>query len=253
MYNVSNLICYEFPLTKTMRLFLRFEQLMAQFDTCAQEKSHSGTLGALTTLSDIYQLTMHIDLKAEILREADRMIIHAPASVDDAMQKKLAKTRTECAEIIKKVNGPLGQHLKNHYLFNLIRQRLSMPGGINPFDLPVSHFWLNQPHKERQQLLVRWIMPYFQINKAISKLLANTRSLATEDTSVATQGYFQKNLDAGNQFQILQILVDGKLHSYPEISSGRQRITLRFFDLIDPAERSNQTQQDVPFKIRYCV
>ena len=250
--NVSEPICYEFPLTKTMRLFLRFEQLMAQFDACAQEESYSGSLAALTTLADIYQLTMHIDLKSEVIRQADRMALQTITSADTSLQQQLTETQTECTQLIQDIPGQLGNHLKNHYFFNLIRQRLSMPGGVSAFDLPLSHFWLNRPHRERQQLLVRWTLPYFQINKAISQLLKNTRAMATEAAQTATDGYFLQNLKPENGLQILQVLVDDQILSYPEISSGRQRITIRFFDLADPAQRSTQAQRDIEFKIRYC-
>ncbi len=246
---MTDLIRYEFPLTKPFRLFLRFEQLMAQFDAYVQQDSQPDTLAAVITLSDIYQLTMHVDLKSEVLRESERQanILRARGIPEHELA-----VFDECQEIANGMTGQLGSHLKNHYLFNLIRQRLAMPGGINPFDLPVTHYWFNQPFDDRQKVLLRWILPYFQINKAITRLLAKIRDLGKPEDNIARQGYFQYNLPPSNNYQLLQIEVPARLKSYPEISSGRQRISLRFFDLQDPSQRAGQTSDDVEFRLCLC-
>ena len=246
---MTDLIHYEFPLTKPFRLFSRFEQLMAQFDAYVQQDSQPDTLAAVMTLSDIYQLTMHVDLKSEVLRESERQ-----ANVLGArgLPENELSVFTECQEIANEMTGQLGSHLKNHYLFNLIRQRLAMPGGINPFDLPVTHYWFNQPYDDRQRVLLRWLLPYFQINKAITKLLDKIRDIGEPQSHIAKQGYFQTNLPPSNNYQLLQIHVPARLKSYPEISCGRQRISLRFFDLQDPSQRAGQTGEDIEFSLCFC-
>ncbi len=242
-------IRYEFPLTKPIRLFLRFEQLMSQFDDYVQQDSQSATLSAVITLCDIYQLTMHVDLKGEVLREADRLKTRlgekgAPNTDIDACN--------ECQKIAEEMPGQLGSHLKNHYLFNLIRQRLAMPGGINPFDLPATHYWFNQDFDDRQKVLLRWIAPYFQINKSISALLKKNRAICETTSEHAKQGFFQYNLPPGGEYQLLQIYLARDLKCYPEISSGRQRVSIRFFDLDDPAQRASQAEQDIDFELHLC-
>lgn len=246
---MSSEICYEYPLTKSMRQFLRFEQLVAQFQAGALRPLPADSYETLVTLCDIYQLTIHVDLKAEVLREIERLGKNLKLTGDDVGFNRL----NEEVSTVNTIRGQLGGHLKNHHFFNLVRQRTSMPGGMNPFDLPISHYWLEQPHEERKHDLDNWIQPYAQLNQAIGEILRLTRATAVRETEIAEEGFFQKTFTGPQEVQLLQVYTSHEKLIYPEVSSGRQRVSIRFFQINDLADRASQTHSDVEFEFQYCI
>lgn len=233
-----------------MRQFLRFEQLLAQYHDGLERTSAAGSHEALVTLCDIYQLTIHVDLKAEVLREIERL---GKAITDDPLLIEQLDALKESIKDVNGIRGQLGGHLKNHHFFNLVRQRITMPGGMNPFDLPISHHWLNQPHEQRKQDLHAWIAPYVQLNSAIGQILKTTRNSATQESQTAEEGFFQKSFMGSREIQLIQILTPTNVCYYPEVSSGRQRISIRFFQIKDLEERSGQIDDDIEFEFLYCL
>ena len=251
----SDHIRYEQPLSKPIRLFLRYEQLMQRFEWTLEQPSPGAAHGAMVALLDLYQHSMHVDLKAEALREIDRLgkrLEDDDNGPDEACLKKIAALQETGIGVVNGIHGQLGAQLRNHHFFNLIRQRILMPGGINSFDLPVYHHWLSQPHEERAALLRTWADAYFRYNEVVTQILQITRNNHRTETLTAEHGYFEQMLAPTDSVQLLQICVPATIPCYPEVSSGRQRFSIRFFDPKDLSERPGQTRDSIPFEVRFC-
>ncbi len=252
---MTDATCYEQPLSKPIRLFLRYEQLMERLEWTLELAAPGAAHAAMVALLDLYQHSMHVDLKAEALREIDRLSKQLEDNKENFADSCVEKIETLQADGIRQINaihGQLGAQLRNHHFFNLIRQRILMPGGINSFDLPVYHFWLSQPHEERAALLREWADAYFRYHEVVEQILAITRNNHRTESFVAEQGYFEQMLAPTDSIQLLQICVPQAQNCYPEVSSGRQRFSIRFFDPKDLSERPGQTRDSVPFEIRFC-
>ena len=252
----SEQIRYEQPLSKPIRLFLRYEQLMERFEWTLQQPAPAAAHGAMVALLDLYQHSMHVDLKAEALREIDRLGKRLEEGGGDGLGEdcidRITALQTEGVERVNGIHGQLGAQLRNHHFFNLIRQRILMPGGINSFDLPVYHHWLSQPPAQRAALLREWADAYSRYNEVVSQILAITRNNHRTEAIRAEQGYYEQMLAPTDSVQLLQICVPSNVHCYPEVSSGRQRFSIRFFDPKDLSERPGQTRETIPFEIRFC-
>lgn len=248
-------ICYEQPLTKPIRLFLRFEQLVQRFQVGARGKQSTESHIALLALLDLYQHGMHVDLKAEVMREIERAlaVLGKPDSdIDPDTAVQLRASLKEGIKATNSIHGQLGVQLKNHHFFNLIRQRMTMGGGVNSFDLPIYHLWTTKTADERQALLDQWAEPYLQLNEVIASLLTVMRSHCTTQDHLAEQGFFQQAIPANEQWKLLRIILPAESGFYPEVSSGPQRFSVRFFEPSDLSERPGQTRTDVAFKTMYC-
>lgn len=253
----SKHICYEQPLSKHIRLFLRYEQLMQRFEWSLGQNSPGAAHAAMVSLLDLYQHSMHVDLKAEALREIERLGKAVEAATEtqtfsDECRTRITSLQSDGVATVNAIHGQLGAQLRNHHFFNLIRQRILMPGGINSFDLPLYHHWLTQPHEIRANLLKEWADGYFKFNSVVEQILTITRSIFRSESAIAEQGYFQQVLAPTDSSQLLQICISNETPFYPEVSSGRQRFSIRFFDPRDLSDRPGQSREDTPFEVRYC-
>jgi cell division protein ZapD len=72
---------------------------------------------------------------------------------------------------------------------------------------------------------------------------------------IASGGFFQSKLDSptSTNYHIIQVLMPIVHPCYPEISGGKQRFTIRFFETNTVEERPLQTQQDINFELRCCM
>lgn len=228
---------------------------MARFEWSLQQPAAGGAHSAMVTLLDLYQHSMHVDLKAEALREIERLgkaLDDAGETLEEACVTKIEALQSDGIQHIHAIHGQLGAQLRNHHFFNLIRQRILMPGGINSFDLPVYHHWLTQPYETRAALLKDWASAYFRYNDVVREILAIIRNNRRTDTLRAEHGYFEQILAPTDSVQLLQICVPHDLPCYPEVSSGRQRFSIRFFDPKNLSERPGQTRNNITFDIRFC-
>ncbi len=244
-------LCYEQPLSRPVRVFVRFEQLVDDFNWLCSGDDPLAHQSALLTLSDLFQLVSHLDLKAEVYREADRLRQDCQAAGladDHAGLQQLAAELAQVAEL----RGQLNATLKNHAFFTAVRQRAAMPGGINSFDLPIYHYWLNQPAARRHADLQAWIAPYRRLYGAVSAILSLIREQCRAEDCLAERGYFAKSFEDGKAPRLLQVHVAEDLPCYPEVSAGKQRCVIRFFEPADLKDRPGQTRRDVSFQLVYC-
>lgn len=246
------ILYYEQPITKPARLFLRFEQLVQRFSVGANGNSSTESHIALLALLDLYQHGMHVDLKAEVLREIERLLASPQEGLPGDTKEEIRTTLEDGITATNQIHGQLGAKLKNHHFFNLIRQRMTMGGGVNSFDLPIYHLWTSKPAEERRVLLQDWAKPYLELNNVISSLLSTMRGHCSIEHHTAQQGFFQQVIPIENSCRLLRIGLPAGTQLYPEVSSGRQRFSVRFFEPADLSERPSQTKSNVDFEIMYC-
>jgi cell division protein ZapD len=71
-------------------------------------------------------------------------------------------------------------------------------------------------------------------------------------TFSAPQGFYQQAMDANISFQLIRIWVALDERVYPEISVGKHRLSVRFYQL-DTFGRPAQTTHDISFQMAFCV
>ena len=237
---------------------MRFEQLMQRFNTTVNHASVNNTHAAILTLIELYTMTARIDMKADVIREIERIIVNLEklgsiSSVNQEKRKSIIDLLRREMDKLHATSGPLGGHLKDHELFNMLRQRCSVPGGINAFDLPQYHFWLSHSPEERQQQMLKWIMPYEKLHHPVSLLLTLIRESSGKKAHIAKQGYYQQMLDSSHPHLMLRITLPENSNVYPEVSSGKHRFNIRFLILSDLAVKPQQSSEDIPFELICCT
>jgi cell division protein ZapD len=248
---------YEQPLHEKIRVLLRLEQLVRRFNFHILDDERASSEAALLLLLEMYNLAARLDLKSEILKEIDRQALavkyrQSNGEIDKKSAEDILVTLNTVNTKLYGLSGPLGQRLKNHGFFNILRQRASLPGGINGFDIPMLQYWLNKSSTARRKDLVHLVEAYRVANEAIQVILLLIRGCSAGDSCVAKNGFFQATLAQRPPKQLLRVEIPNDVSYYPEISAGKQRFSVRFVEIKTLDERGKQVIEDINFKLTLC-
>ncbi len=247
---VENPIRYTFPMNKSVRLFMRYQHLMERFNDSRILSTREGSSTAILTLIELYELTSRGDLKADLLREVEKIHIGQSKPGDNgSINAETTEELKRISELIQQLRGQLGAHLKDHDFINAIRQKHAIPGGLNAFDLPIYQYWMNLSFEKKHDRLDNWGALYIQFSEAINRYLSVIHGTQGCSEEIAESGFYAKTLDTRRNYHLLSIDMPAESTVYPEPSLGRHRITLRFMESGTMDESAQQTKQSVHFTL----
>jgi cell division protein ZapD len=254
---VSDKIIYEHPLNEKTRTFLRLEHLFRQVDYHIPQPSTWDSRAAITSLMDMVAIFSRADIKTDLIKELKRhqdklASIRAIPDVNEERLDQILRELNQVSSRLQQHSGQLGQELRENEFLKSITQRSSIPGGSCAFDLPLYHFWLQQPFEQRHQQIVAWRQTLDPVFTAVSLLLSLIRGSTTPTREIAAGGFFQQSLDAQSPAQLIRVGLPRESHLYAEISGGKHRFTIRFMEQ-STEERATQTRQDITFFLNCCI
>src|SRR3990167_7096250 len=219
-------IIYEQPLNEIIRVCLRLEQLFQQIDRQLNDHTQLGTRNVITFIIDILQLLDRPDLKAKLAKElsyhfSNLTRFNDSPDIDALKLKKITQQLDELSRNLIDSSGKIGHRLREIELLNMLRLHLSSPGGGCSFDIPLYHYWLQQPASTRQQLITDWIEEFGEIRTAIALVLELVRKSARIEEKTAVHGFHQELLDPQSNLRMIRIGITPETPAYPEISVGR--------------------------------
>jgi cell division protein ZapD len=249
-------IIFEQPLNEHIRICLRLEYLFSAANSFIIQDSQWGSRMALSSILEILSVIDRPDLKSRLGQALNQyvnylLLLEKQPGVD---KEKLNHTLQELEGMIDFLHtnqGKIGHELRDNEFLFTIQQRLYTPAGTCAFCVPAYHSWLEMPIDVRKKQLTEWIRPFNQIKSMIDLLLKITRESATLHKVVAEAGFYQMSLDPAIPYQMIRIELPASLCLYPEISSGKHRLTVHFFE-VNVHGRSTQTKQNVQFELACC-
>lgn len=252
------MVAYEQPMGERIRSFLRFEYL---FERARHEIDKQDTWShrtALESLFDIMSLMGAGDIKKEIIKELKRHsgTLEGLARHPDVDSSRLQNLQSKIHYFLNTINirdSSPGYELKFHEFLSTVRQRSSLPAGACHFDAPNLHFWLQNTPARRAADLSGWLGSLDIIGDSIALCLSVVRESVKYSEHVAENGFFQRSLVPGAPCQIIRVFVDQNSNVYPEISAGKHRITVRFMEAENSANRPLQTGQNISFRLGLCT
>lgn len=255
---MSDQLIFEQPLNEHVRTFLRLEHLFNQFHQHIDHQTDWDSHSAVKAILDILSMLGRGDIKRETIKELERQnanlqsFVEIPGVNHNRLTDIISEQKT-CLQELHNIGGSIGHELQQHELLNAIRQRLSMPGGLCEFDLPVYAHWLNQPYDIRTQVMKEWFAPFATLNNAINLILQVIRDSTDAIDETAVDGFFQMNLDSSQPCLMIRVILPSDTTVFPEISAGKQRFTIRFLKAGDLAHRPEQYKNNVDFKLSCCI
>ncbi len=255
---MSDQLIFEQPLNEHIRTFLRLEHLFNQFHQHIEHTSDWDTHSAVKALLDIMSMLGRGDIKRETIKELERQNVSLQSFVEipginHGKLTDIINEQKNCLEALHGISGNIGHELQQNELLNAIRQRLSMPGGLCDFDLPMYAHWLHQPYERRYDILQGWFKPFEILNTAISLILQVIRDSTDAIDEVAESGFYQKNLDTNLTCLLIRVMLPKDTTVFPEISAGKHRFTIRFLKTRDPSHRPEQDKNNIDFKLACCI
>jgi len=249
---------FEQPLNERMRLFLRVEYLTKKLEHFRKQDTswESGT--ALISLVELFSLFERNDIKNEICKELERhnqrlSKMQGLEGIDPHALNQILSELQHSIRNLQQSAGKLGQTLRDDELLNSVRQRLAIPGGTCSFDTPSYYYWLHIPYSMRQALFNQWMAPFAPLSQALNLLLHLTRESANPQQEMAYQGFYQKTIEINGSCPLVQIQLDRNLGVYPEISGGKYRMSVRFWQFMPTPPHTAPCNLDIAFQLRCCV
>lgn len=243
------MIRFEHPLSERVRNFLRIEYLFRRFqDESRQNASVWSHHLALFTLFEIMESAARAELKLDILQELERQKQMVQRTHNKQSAQQLEEKLKQVSSSLQGIQQKFGQHLRENEWLMAIKQRMMVPGGTSPLDLPSYYCWQQLPFEERLDDLNKWIHTLAPTYEAISVLLGILRSNVWEVDCTAEYGNYQHNSLAQN-IHMLSIDVAPEYQVMPEVSANKYFTHIRFLEVSREKARGKQVERDIPFKM----
>ncbi len=239
------MITYEFPLNEQVRTLLKLERLFQQVLALTRHDDALSHQTALCTLFDLMDIASRNEVRQELQLELARIRQRPETGVGEEWLKQLDQAQNALHELPARLD-----HMTREYEWlGAVRQRTSVPGGINSFDLPYYHYWQSKPSPARRADLVTWISPALPIHQTLGLILRRLRNLGEPQAVIARNGFFQQMIN-GRNGQLLRMALDSNDHAIPEVSANRHAINIRFVSPDEPGHAP--FKGDVEFQLCFC-
>lgn len=254
---MDNPVIYEQPLNERMRTYLRLEHLFKQAAYTLRGFSVWDSRATISAIIDILDIISRGELKAETLKELDRLygalsrLRDMPGVDRQQLNSILSQLETTQGDL-HALQGQPGQRLRENEMLSSLRQRSTITAGSCSFDLPGYHFWLQQDPETRIARLEEWYDELNSIHKPVSLILGILRESADAADITAEHGFYQQTLNSHSPVQMLRVTLDGEADCYPEISGGKHRFSIRFVRP-GPNGRPVQVSETVDFQLTCCT
>ncbi len=257
MTATSDVIIYEQPLNELIRVCLRLEHLFTQLDHHLTDNSNLGTRNTIVNIIHLLNLLDRPDLKAKLAKELSLHMsvlsrLKNTPQIDHKKLDELLEQLDELSRLFIDSNGKIGQNLREIELLNTLRLHLSSPGGGCSFDVPVYHYWLQQPIKSRQEIIQSWLDEFSKIRLATKLALQLIREGTKVQNKTAEKGFYQELLDPHINLRLIRVGVPKDIPAFPEISVSRHFVGVRFYSA-NIHDRPSQYLQNLLFTLSYCI
>lgn len=249
---------YEHPFNERMRLLLRLEIIFAQALNHQQAADQYETQLCLDALFALLNLTNRYELRAELLRELERiknMLVQLHAATE-ASDNKITQTLDELSECVQMLHSLDSKHIdrmRNIEFLSTVKNRNVHETGSYLFELPALQHWLMQDAALREQQIRVWLDDFIPLKTAIDFLLRLIRESTEQERVVAENGVYIKKVDGrSSTHQLLRIILPDNTDIYPRVSGDKYRFAVRFMLQKHMDSRATQTIEDVPFIIHGC-
>jgi cell division protein ZapD len=249
-------IIYDHPLNEVIRACLRLEQSFQQIDHELNDTSIFGTRNLIQLIINVLHLLDRPDLKAKLAKELSALHTNLQRydNTPDIDAGKLNTLMQQLDELSRKLidsSGKIGQRLRDIELLNNLRAHFATPGSGCSFDVPIFHYWLQQPADSRMNTIKDWLSDFAQIRTAVELVLQLVRHNVRTEEKTAVHGFHQELLDPQLNLRMIRIGIAHDLPAYPEVSIGRHFFSVRFFTP-HIEKRPSQFTENLPFWVAYC-
>lgn len=253
-------VIYEQPLNERIRMLLRFEAYseMLRISRGSVGDHLTSACQYLTSTLDILNLIDRVDLRAEILKEIDRISLLLKKwvkypEVDAYQLEVISNNLQQHYQVLKEVKLSKIHHLRNDELLHAMRQKYAVNGNLSVMEFPELKFWLSRPISLINERFSSWVNSYNYLIEPIDYILDVIRGVGEFKQQSCSNGNYVQNIDIGGTPQLLRVCIDDGLNVFPETSGSKHRISVRFLTINENLSKPITYNAELSFKISVCI
>ena len=223
-------ISYELSLHHHIKVLIRLEQMLLNFEIQIQQLTPNSMHLALLNTNQIIELIETQDVKLHLVKEVERLTSKLLAWQDNPNidNKTLVNTIEQLKKIEKNINKSpdVGIVKENNFLKEFNKQ-LKQNAGLSMLDFPRFNFRLNSNLSPVQITLLEWSEVFKAYLQSTSLVLKIIRGTSFTNEQIAKEGYYQESLDKSIEYLLIRVHMPMGVPCYPEITGGIYHITIR--------------------------
>ena len=242
---------YEEPVQEKIRKFIKIEFLLNKIYYFKSKDNKSENYIALLALCELYEILLRSDIKSELIREIEtqntylQKIKEIPQADGSKLNSVLEK-QNQLLKLIYAIEINYLDHLEHDIFFKTVLKNCFTQ--LQPASVD---FWLSRDILNRETQIDRWLEPLMFIKRSIDFILEVIRKSGKFEDRMAEKGFFIEKLDPKKNILLIRVTLTSDLYYYPQISVGKQRLTIMFMTK-DDKNNLVPHQEDLNFILTTC-
>ena len=242
---------YEEPVQEKIRKFIKIEFLLNKIYYFKSKDNKSENYIALLALCELYEILSRSDIKSELIREIEtqnsyfQTIKEMPQADSNKLNSVLEKQNL-LLKLIYNIESNYLDYLEHDILFKTILKNCFTQ--LQPASI---EFWLSRDILIRETQMDLWLEPLVFIKRSIDFILEVIRKSGRFEDRMAEKGFFIEKLDPKKNILLIRVTLTSDLYYYPQISVGKQRLTIMFMTK-DDKNNLVPHQEDLSFILTTC-
>ena len=242
---------YEEPVQEKIRKFIKIEFLLNKIYYFKGKDNKSENYISLLALCELYEILSRSDIKSELIREIEtqntylQKIKEIPQADSSKLNSVLEK-QSQLLKLIYSIEINYLDHLERDILFKTI-----LKNSFTQLQPASIDFWLSRDILNRETQIDLWLEPLIFIKRSIDFILEVIRKSGRFEDRVAEKGFFVEKLDPKKNILLVRVTLTSDLYYYPQISVGKQRLTIMFMTK-DDKNNLIPYQEDLTFILTTC-
>ena len=242
---------YEEPVQEKIRKFIKIEFLLNKIYYFKSKDNKSENYIALLALCELYEILSRSDIKSELIREIEtqnsyfQTIKEMPQADSNKLNSVLEKQNL-LLKLIYNIESNYLDYLEHDILFKTILKNCFTQ--LQPASI---EFWLSRDILIRETQIDLWLEPLVFIKRSIDFILEVIRKSGRFEDRMAEKGFFIEKLDPKKNILLIRVTLTSDLYYYPQISVGKQRLTIMFMTK-DDKNNLVPHQEDLNFILTTC-
>ena len=242
---------YEEPVQEKIRKFIKIEFLLNKIYYFKSKDNKSENYVALLALCELYEILSRSDIKSELIREIETQnsyfeTIKEIPQADSSKLNSVLEKQNLLLKSIYNIESNYLDYLEHDILFKTILKNCFTQ--LQPASID---FWLSRDILIRETQIDLWLEPLIFIKRSIDFILEVVRKAGRFEDRMAEKGFFIEKLDPKKNILLIRVTLTSDLYYYPQISVGKQRLTIMFMTK-DDKNNLVPYQEDLNFILTTC-
>lgn len=244
---------YEEPVQEKIRKFIKLESLLNKINYFKGKENKTENYISVLALTELYEILSRGDIKSELIREIENQYIYfkkikeAPEAKAD--ENKLNSVLEKQSMLLQLLHGLESNYLD--YLGHDILFKTILKNSFTQLQPSSVDFWLSRDILIRETQIDLWLEPLQFIKRSIDFILEVIRKSGRFEDKMAEKGFFIERHNTQRNILLIRVTLTSDLYYYPQISVGKQRLTIMFMTK-DDKNNLVPYQEDVTFILTTC-